>query len=155
MLWLSQRLVEVMGQLSNQYMTLPDSPKDGALPENSANSMSGRSDRKRPRRLIMADEVQLIKEYISGATLRDLASKFGINHRTAAAALNRSSIKSRHTRLSPTEVEEAISLYKSGLSLSAVARQIGGCANSIRNHLLKANVELRDSHGTTRRRAVQ
>ena len=95
----------------------------------------------------MSDEDQLVKEYKVGATLRDLASRYGINHRTAAAVLARANIKTRHTRLDLTEIDEAKRLYQSGLSLSAVARQLGGCANSIRNHLRKAGVVLRDTHG--------
>jgi hypothetical protein len=109
--------------------------------------VSGRSDRKRPRRVIIADEVQLVKVYQAGATLKQLAVRYGVNHRTAAAVLGRAIVKSRHTRLSSIDIAQAISLNRSGLSLSAVAEALGGCANSIRNHPRKAGVAIRDSHG--------
>ena len=106
-----------MGQLSNQNTTLPETQESDFQPDETPSLLSDRSDRKRPRRLIIADEARLVKAFQDGATLMDLAVQYGVNHRTAAAALTRAKVKSRHTRLSRSEIDEAIRLYRSGLSL--------------------------------------
>lgn len=137
-----------MGQLSNHNTMLRFAQLPGIPGDQPANQEREVAARRRLRRLNSDDSAKLVKAYLDGVTLRDLAVRYGINHHTAGAILKRSQVQRRQTRLSPTDVEEAIRLYLSGLSLSAVSREIGGCPNSIRNHLRKAGVKLRNTHGT-------
>jgi hypothetical protein len=74
----------------------------------------------------------LVKAYQAGSTLEEVAGKFGVYVRTAAAHLEREGIPQRRHRLSPAQISEAVRLYKAGWSTIQIGHHFGVYPQSIR-----------------------
>jgi DNA-binding CsgD family transcriptional regulator len=116
--------VEVMGQLSNHNTRLRF---------------------EHLRRLRTTDIAQLVDAYPRGATLKELAEEYGIHLTTVSAILERVQVRRRGRPLSSIDIEEAIRMYQSGQSLSVVSSQFRVSADTIRHHLSRAGLKLRDA----------
>jgi DNA-binding CsgD family transcriptional regulator len=95
-------------------------------------------------RRLRPDEIEYLADgYRSGLTVYELSDRFRIDRRTVALVLKRSEVPLRHQPLSPTQVEQAIALYKSGLSLVRVAEIIGCSHGTIwhRSRMLESSFE--------------
>ena len=68
----------------------------------------------------------LVAQYREGATLVELASRFGGNRRTVATHLTRREIPIRRGRLDPSRIHEASDPYASGLTLIEVGVKVRG-----------------------------
>ena len=141
-------LVEVMGQLSNKntcslICRLHDSlagPLHRRTPRKS-------SRKQRQRRLPAPQAAELTASYQAGATLRDVASQFGVHRETAAGILERHGVARRNQPLSADQIAEAMTLYQEGLSLAAVGEHFGVHASTIWRTFLKFGVTTRDCQG--------
>lgn len=102
------------------------------------------------RRLSPEQETQLVALYRAGTTTYQLSAGFGISRRMVSLILGKHGIPLRNQPLSAGQVEEAISLYASGLSLARVGEKLGCHAATVRSALIRAGVATRDSHGRER-----
>ena len=89
---------------------------------------------------------QLKRAYGAGATLRDLARDFRIHRGTAAELLERSGNRRRGKGPSDDQMSEAIRMYEHGHSTASIGQKFGFAADTIRNRLAKAGVQMRGPH---------
>ncbi|WP_052318964.1 helix-turn-helix domain-containing protein [Streptomyces pluripotens] len=89
---------------------------------------------------------ELVTAYEVGATVYQLADRFGIERRTVSKILKRQGVATRWQRLSEADVDEAERLYAKGLSLARVAERLDVAADTVRLRLLKRGVKMRDPH---------
>lgn len=102
---------------------------------------------KRARRLNQTELAVLADDYRAGATVYDLATKFGINRKTVNRQLKVLGVPMRRASLTDAELTQAVALYESGLSLATVGEQVGRDHSAIGNALKRAGLQRRDGHG--------
>jgi DNA-directed RNA polymerase specialized sigma24 family protein len=105
--------------------------------------------RTKRRRLSAAERQELVVRYRKGAVQRELAEIYGIARGTVTAIVRRHGAQ-RKFGLDNVEVEVALCRYEEGVSLATIGEGLGVDPSTVRNHLLKHGVELRDSHGRQR-----
>lgn len=102
----------------------------------------------RTMRPLRQDEVdELVVAYQAGATVVDLAARFGIDRKTVGQHLGRRNVETKPASLHPDDVLAAAELYRLGWSLIRLAEKFGVAGNTVRRHLLEAGVELRPRRG--------
>jgi DNA-directed RNA polymerase specialized sigma24 family protein len=99
------------------------------------------------RRLEPNKVAELIRGYVDGRRVDELASEFQINKSTVSSHLERAGVARRWKKLQSGDVQEAKRLYESGLSLAKVAGHFGVQAGTVHSALRKAAVHMRDMHG--------
>jgi DNA-directed RNA polymerase specialized sigma24 family protein len=102
------------------------------------------------RRLEPNKVAELVRGYVDGRRVDDLASEFQINRSTVIGHLDRAGVARRWKKLHPADVQEAKHLYGSGLSLAKVAGHFGVHASTVHSALRKAAVPMRDIQGRER-----
>ena len=102
--------------------------------------------RQRQKRLTSEEERQVISQYRACATVSELADIFNCHRTTISACLKRHHIQMRRTPLAKPQIDEAVQLYESGLSLEKVGKQIGVDAETIRQRLRERFVSIRGPH---------
>ncbi|WP_406281241.1 hypothetical protein OH799_16530 [Nocardia sp. NBC_00881] len=110
-------------------------------------------ERAKPQRArqLDADQVaELITGYQAGATVYELADRFGIERRTVSNILHRHEVPMRRRGLSPEQVDDAIHLYNFGWSLARVGDHLGVNHTTVLNKLRERGVPTRDTHGRPR-----
>ena len=86
----------------------------------------------------------LVAAYKAGSPYRELVERFGINESTVVAHLQRRGVERRTFRkLRGGQLEQARDLYESGLSLRAVASELGLSKEAVRSGLVAAGVPIR------------
>ena len=85
----------------------------------------------------------LIDSYKAGATVYDLARRFGIHRTTVSQHLRRSGVKMRRQGLAKDQVGTAARLYEQGQSLSKVGICLGVDAGTVRQALITRGVRMR------------
>lgn len=85
----------------------------------------------------------LVAQYREGATLVELASRFGVNRRTVAMHLTRREVTIRRGRFDPSRIHEAADLYLSGLTLVEVGVKVGAGPQAVRRALASHGVVIR------------
>jgi len=80
--------------------------------------------------------------YRSGATILDLAGRFGVSRTTVMAHLRRAGVETRYNLLEG-RVDDAKSLYERGWSLVQVAAYFDVSAGTVLNAFKRAGVETR------------
>jgi DNA-directed RNA polymerase specialized sigma24 family protein len=148
--------VEVSGELSNHdilsrigqlHAVVLDQRADPATPP----VLASAAPRRRQRRLPPAQVAELTTAYESGAAINDLAKRFGIHRSTVLEHLNRSETRGqRYPALDEHEVDVAMQLYGTGLSLRNVGIALGVHASTVRLSLRRAGVTLRQRNGWNR-----
>jgi transposase len=93
---------------------------------------------------------ELVRGYVGGLRVDELASQFQINKSTVIGHLDRAGVARRWRKLQPADVQEPRRLYESGLSLAKVAGHFGVHANTVYSALRKATVQMRDTQGRER-----
>jgi hypothetical protein len=119
-----------------------DRPVNDALTWGSA--MHIRSQRQ--RRLSASAILQLGGQYRAGSTIDELAEMHEIHRTTVAAILERSGIQRRGKGPTAKELAVAIELYQEGRSTSKIGSVLGFSAETIRQRLTKAGVQVRKPH---------
>ncbi len=92
----------------------------------------------------------LVEDYLAGATVYELAARFGIHRVTVSAHLHRQGVTVRRQGLDDEDVAEAIRLYQRGCSLARIGDRLGLDATTARTALKAQGIALRDSHGRER-----
>ncbi|MGV1006060.1 MAG: hypothetical protein ACOYEV_15135 [Candidatus Nanopelagicales bacterium] len=85
----------------------------------------------------------LVAQYREGATLVELASRFGVNRRTVAMHLTRREVTIRRGRFDPSRIHEAAGLYLNGLTLVEVGVKVGVGPQAVRQALASHGVVIR------------
>ncbi len=83
-------------------------------------------------------------KYKAGAAVYELAAEFGCNRTTVAARLKKAGIAMRFQSPTSAAIDSMVRLYASGLSLLEVGKQLGFCANTVRNCLRGRPIEARN-----------
>lgn len=119
---------------------------DGAARPDST-PLSPRQHQKR----LAADEIHTaVAAYKRGATVAELAERFGCHRVTVARHLREAGARLRLDPLTSDEIDEAVRLYQAGLSLARVGEQVGATARTVQRRLRERGVQMRDTHGRTR-----
>jgi hypothetical protein len=84
------------------------------------------------------------------ATTYELGDRFDIDRRTVSAILHQHDVPMRRRGLSPSQVDEAIHLYRLGWSLARVGEHLGVDPTTVLNRLQERGVRTRDTHGRAR-----
>ncbi len=129
--------------LENLIQKLPDTTTPAPPPV----------ERPKPQRArqLGADRVaELITGYRAGATVYELADRFGIERRTVSSILHRHGVPMRRRGLSPGQVDTAIHLYKLGWSLARVGNHLGVNHTTVLAALRRRGIPTRDPHGRAR-----
>ncbi len=93
---------------------------------------------------------QIVAEYLAGATARKLGEGFEVDRKTVSGILKSNGVTMRLHSMQPGEIEQAIRLYESGLSLANVAKRIPYKASTIWRELKRIGVQMRDCQGKRR-----
>ena len=91
----------------------------------------------RQRRLTKAQVVEMAARYQEGATVYELATEFGCHRATVSERLKKAGITMRLQSPTSEVIDSMVRLYASGLSHLEVGKQLGFCANTVRNCLRK------------------
>lgn len=75
--------------------------------------------------------------------MNDIARERNVHCTTIAAALERAGVAQRPKGMNAEQVDKAVELYASGLSLATVGSRLGFTARTIRAELLKHDVKMR------------
>lgn len=88
---------------------------------------------------LTATEIDKLEgDYLAGASIDELAGKYGIHRSTVFAHLRRRGTPRRLTGLDVDEQAEAVRLYRTGLSLRVVSRAMGVDRKAVRAALADA-----------------
>ncbi|WP_255556206.1 hypothetical protein [Tessaracoccus palaemonis] len=88
---------------------------------------------------LTASEVdRLVDEYRSGATVNELAEKYGVHRATVSAHLTRRRVGRRRPGLGVEEAAEAVLLHLGGVSMRAIAQSMGVDRKAVRRALVEA-----------------
>lgn len=91
---------------------------------------------------------ELVVAYQAGATVYELAAKFGIHRNTVGDHLRARGINTQPPALTAEETRGAADLYRSGQSLAKIATKYGISPHGVSNHLRTAGVLLRSRGGS-------
>jgi DNA-binding CsgD family transcriptional regulator len=100
--------------------------------------------------LTESDVDDLVAGYEAGATVYELAERFGIHRATVSEHLHRRGVGMRGAGLREEQVEVAVRLYEQGWSLARTGARLGCTGNTVRFALLRRGVRMRDAHGRER-----
>lgn len=108
--------------------------------------------RRKQRQIRLTDEEKqkLVDAYIAGATTYQLAAQFGCHRNTVGNLLKSRGIALRCVSMSESQIDQAVILYESGLSLARVGDELGFDDATIRLRLIERGIRMRDSHGRYR-----
>jgi len=109
---------------------------------------------KRAKWLNGTELARLVDRYSSGATVYELATEFSVDRKTISRHLKAAGIRMGLRPLTTAQVEEAIRLYTSGLSLAAVGRELGVHASTVNLALRKREMTLRNPWDHPRQRGT-
>jgi len=97
-----------------------------------------------PQRHLRDDEISLlVATYRAGSTIAELAAQFECDRKTVTRYLKLQCVEMRIRRLTEVQIDEAVRLYESGMSLAKVGRLIGADPKNVRSRLLERGVQLR------------
>ncbi|WP_017580917.1 helix-turn-helix domain-containing protein [Nocardiopsis valliformis] len=108
---------------------LPDASTPAASP-------TPRARRKTAKHIRGEEAEKLVAAYRDGATIYDLAERFGVTRQTVSNILKRHGVQTRWNRLTDEQVDEAARLHEQGWPLAEIARKLGTHSTTVRNHLL-------------------
>lgn len=106
--------------------------------------------RQRQVRLDEANVAAVVAGYEAGATVYELAGRFGCERRTVSDHLRRANVVMRRTPPSNEIVAEMVRLYESGLSLQRVGERVNADAATVRKYIGLAGVRIRSPHEHTK-----
>lgn len=103
-------------------------------------------------RWITEDERQAFAaEYEAGASLQEIADRYGVTGPTVANQLQRLGVERRQGKLPTFDVDLAQKLYAEGQTAVEVGRMLGVTANVVAKHLKRRGVAIRGKLGSNRR----
>jgi len=137
-------------RLPTRTRTIATKPGPGVTSSHSSrpatNAYSGKP--RQPQKRLSAEELTGFRaDYLSGLEILTLAERYGINRDTAICLARRHALPRRRVPMSSTEIEQAIQLYQSGLSLAKVATHFPCNPSTIWRAFKRLNVPMRDPQG--------
>lgn len=102
------------------------------------------------RKLPARTRQEIVDRYRSGERVIDIAQALSVDKVTVIEHLNRAEVERRPRGMSEGQVDEAVRLYASGLSLARVGERLGFSARTIRTMILRRGIKTRDPHGRER-----
>lgn len=121
-----------------------------------ARASTGQASRSRPssprghRKLPARTRQEIVDRYRAGERVIDIAQALSINKVTVTDHLNRAGVKRRPRGMSDVQINQAVQLYASGLSLARIGERLGFSARTIQSRLRGRGVRFRDTHGRER-----
>lgn len=106
--------------------------------------------RQHQKRLNTEEITRVVERYKQGATVYELAAEFDCHRKTISGALRRVNVRLRLDGLADAQIDEAVQLYLSGLSLARVGERLGVTARTVQLRLRERGVVMRDTHGRVR-----
>lgn len=101
------------------------------------------------QRLPSATVTQLIADYLTGASSREVAERYGIAKQSALRLLRDHQVARPRSRITEAQVDHAAALVEGGLSIATAAQRVGVPPTTMRRALKKRS-SLREPPGTTR-----
>ncbi len=92
--------------------------------------------------LTAAEVDRLVDDYLDGATVNELADRYGVHRATVSAHLTRRRVGRRRPGLGVDEAAEAVRLHLGGISMRAIAQSMGVDRKAVRRVLVEAGVIL-------------
>ncbi|WP_456505257.1 hypothetical protein [Arthrobacter sp. UYCu723] len=89
-------------------------------------------------------------EYESGKTVYEISESLEVPRTMVSTHLARAGVITRRRPLTNGQIDEAVRLYESGLSLSRVGDQIGAASRTIQLRLRERGIQTRDTTGRNR-----
>jgi hypothetical protein len=126
-----QSLIELHGTASRVPATVPMPPR-------------------RARRLTEEIVAKIAAEYESGKTVYtvyEISKSLNVPRTMVSKHLARAGVATRRRPLTETQIDEAVRLYESGLSLARVGERVGAAPRTIQLRLREREMSLRDCHG--------
>jgi DNA-binding CsgD family transcriptional regulator len=114
---------------------------------NETPSNTPRSRRTSGRKLSATEIALLTEQYRSGATVYELAERFGIHRNTVSLHLHRHGVTMRRRSLDPSQIDHAVRLYQDGHSLARIGDRYNVDPTTVHTALRTRGVRLRDTHG--------
>lgn len=103
--------------------------------------------RRRARRLTDGQVAAIAAEYEAGKTVYEISEALDVPRTMVSTHLKRAGVVTRRRPLTENQIDEAVRLYESGLSLAHVGERIGAAPRTIQLRLREREVQLRDTHG--------
>ncbi len=100
------------------------------------------------RQLAAPDLDRLVTAYLDGATVYELARRFGIHRITVGKHLRARGVDTTPPGLAPDDVAAAAQLYRQRWSLARIAERYATTASTVRTRLLEAGVQMREPWGS-------
>ena len=89
--------------------------------------------------LTAAEVDRLVDDYLDGATVNELADRYGVHRATVSAHLTRRRVGRRRPGLGVDEAAEAVRLHLGGVSMRAIAQSMGVDRKAVRRALVEAS----------------
>lgn len=102
------------------------------------------------RKLSARTKQEIVDRYEAGERVVDIAKALSLHKVTVIDHLDRANVERRPRSMSETQIDDAVRLYASGLSLASIGTQLGFNASTVRSMILRRGVKTRDSHGRER-----
>jgi DNA invertase Pin-like site-specific DNA recombinase len=99
-----------------------------------------------PRRIARLDDddvAALTSAYVAGASVYELASRFGIHRETVSACLKKHDVALRRQRLTTNQIDAVVRLYEDGQTTAQIAAELGVGKTLIRTTLVARGVPRR------------
>jgi AraC-like DNA-binding protein len=97
------------------------------------------------RRLSPREIKDLVARYTAGEDTPALSREYGISKTGLLQLFQAEGVTLRRRAMTPTDVERAVHLYESGLTINDVVRQVGYSSSTVQRVLHKMGVCMRPS----------
>jgi hypothetical protein len=88
----------------------------------------------------------LVDGYQSGATVYELAKRFGVHRATVGVYLRAQGIDTTPPAICPEDVPTIVGLYQAGWSLRRIGKKFGVSDGAVQTRLVDAGVRVRGAH---------
>lgn len=103
---------------------------------------------RRDGRISAREKQRIVHAYHAGVSMKELARRYSIHRTSIRDVLEEGSVVLRKQRkISPAQVDIAVSLYKQGMSLARIGERLDFNAQTISMHLRRAGVTIRGANG--------
>lgn len=135
--------MEVVGR----YSKLP-APRSLQPPRSGSLGPSGAEPRIHAIRRRLSGEVreQLLADYQTGVSAKQLAGRYQLSRSSIRALLRESGLPQRYQIMARAEIDQAVELYAAGLTIAEVAAAIGRPCSTVQTALARRGVARRSRH---------
>ena len=98
------------------------------------------------RRLSQEIREQLLADYQSGVSAKQLASRYRLSRSSIRTVLRESGLPQRYQAVTESETDQAVEFYSAGSTIAEVAAVLGRPCSTIRTALARRGVAMRRRH---------